>query len=141
MRNFNSSKVSDGILSGLILIIRLFVGISMLTHGLPKLEKLVANDNIEFMNFLGLGSAISLVLVVFAEFLCSVFIILGFLTRFSAIPLMITMLIAFFVVHSSDLYATKELSLVYFFFYLTIFILGSGRFSLDWLFSKKETLY
>ena len=141
MRNFNSSKVSNGILSGLILIIRLFVGISMLTHGLPKLEKLVANDNIEFMNFLGLGSAISLVLVVFAEFLCSVFIILGFLTRFSTIPLMITMLIAFFVVHGSDPYATKELSLVYFFFYLTIFILGSGRFSLDWLFSKKETLY
>lgn len=54
---------------------------------------------------------------------------------------MITMLIAFFVVHSSDLYATKELSLVYFFFYLTIFILGSGKFSLDWLFSKKEDLY
>jgi len=141
MRNFNSSKVSDGILSGWILIIRLFVGISMLTHGLPKLEKLVANDNIEFMNFLGLGSAISLVLVVFAEFLCSVFIILGFLTRFSAIPLMITMLTAFFVVHGSDPYATKELSLVYFFFYLTIFIFGSGTFSLDWLFSKKETLY
>lgn len=113
----------------------------MLTHGLPKLEKLIANDKIEFMNFLGLGSAISLVLVVFAEFLCSVFLILGFLTRFSTIPLMVTMLVAFFVVHGSDPYATKELSLMYFFFYLAIFILGSGKFSLDWLFSKKEDLY
>jgi len=141
MRNFNSSKVNDTVLNGLILVIRLFVGISMLTHGLPKLDKLIANDKIEFMNFLGLGSAISLVLVVFAEFLCSVFIILGFLTRFATIPLMITMLIAFFVVHGSDPYATKELSLVYFFFYLTIFVLGSGKFSLDWLFSKKEALY
>ncbi|KFC20033.1 DoxX family protein [Chryseobacterium sp. FH1] len=141
MRNFNSSKVNDTVLNGLILIIRLFVGISMLTHGLPKLDKLIANDKIEFMNFLGLGSAISLVLVVFAEFLCSVFIMLGFLTRFATIPLMVTMLIAFFVVHGSDPYATKELSLVYFFFYLTIFVLGSGKFSLDWLFSKKEALY
>lgn len=141
MRNFNSSKVNDTVLNGLILVIRLFVGISMLTHGLPKLEKLIANDKIEFMNFLGLGSAISLVLVVFAEFLCSVFIMLGFLTRFATIPLMVTMLIAFFVVHGSDPYATKELSLVYFFFYLTIFVLGSGKFSLDWLFSKKEALY
>lgn len=141
MRNFNSSKVNDTVLNGLILVIRLFVGISMLTHGLPKLEKLIANDKIEFMNFLGLGSAISLVLVVFAEFLCSVFIILGFLTRFATIPLMVTMLIAFFVVHGSDPYASKELSLVYFFFYLTIFVFGSGRFSLDWLFSKKEALY
>lgn len=141
MRNFNSSKVNDTVLNGLILVVRLFVGISMLTHGLPKLDKLIANDKIEFMNFLGLGSAISLVLVVFAEFLCSVFITLGFLTRFATIPLMLTMLIAFFVVHGSDPYATKELSLVYFFFYLTIFVLGSGKFSLDWLFSKKEALY
>lgn len=68
MRNFNSSKVNDTVLNGLILVIRLFLGISMLTHGLPKLEKLIANDKIEFMSFLGLGSAISLVLVVFAEF-------------------------------------------------------------------------
>lgn len=141
MRNFNSSKVNDTVLNGLILVIRLFVGISMLTHGLPKLDKLIANDKIEFMNFLGLGSAISLVLVVFAEFLCSVFIMLGFLTRFATIPLMVTMLIAFFVIHGSDPYATKELSMVYFFFYLTIFVLGSGKFSLDWLFSKKEALY
>ncbi len=141
MRNFNSTKVNDNVLNGLILVIRLFVGISMMTHALPKVEKLIANDNIEFINFLGLGSAISLVLVVFAEFLCSVFIIFGFLTRFSTIPLMITMLVAFFVVHGSDPYTTKELSLVYFFFYLTLLILGSGKFSLDFLFSKKEDLY
>jgi len=113
----------------------------MLTHGLPKLEKLIANDKIEFMNFLELGSAISLVLVVFAEFLCSVFIILGFLTRLATIPLMITMLVAFLVVHGADAYAEKELSIVYFFFYFVILILGSGKFSLDWLFSKKEALY
>jgi len=141
MRNFNSTKVNDNVLNGLILVIRLFVGISMLTHALPKFEKLIANDNIEFINFLGLGSAISLVLVVFAELLCSVFIIFGFITRLAAIPLMITMLVAFFVVHGSDSYAAKELSLVYFFFYLTLLILGSGKFSLDFLFSKKEDLY
>lgn len=141
MRNFNSSKVNDIVLNGLILVIQLFVGISMLTQGLPKLEMLTANDKIEFMNFLGLGSVISLVLVVFAEVLCSVFIIVGFLTRFSTVPLMMTMLIAFFVRHGSDPYVVKELSLVYFFFYVTIFVLGSGKFSLDWLFSKKEAVY
>jgi len=54
---------------------------------------------------------------------------------------MMTMLIAFFVRHGSDPYVVKELSLVYFFFYLTVFVLGSGKFSLDWLFSKKEAVY
>lgn len=141
MKNINSSKPNSNLLDVLILVIRLFVGISMLTHALPKLEKLIANDKIEFMNFLGLGSAISLVLVVFAEFLCSVFIILGFLTRLATIPLMITMLVAFFVVHGADAYGEKELSIVYFFLYFVILILGSGKFSLDWLFSKKEALY
>ena len=141
MRNFNSSKVNDTVLNGLILVLRLFVGISMLTHALPKLEMLIANDKIEFMNFLGLGSAISLLLVVFTEFLCSVFLIFGFLTRFAVVPLMITMLVAFFVVHGADPYGEKELSIMYFFFYLTILILGSGEFSLDRIFSKKEELY
>ncbi|SHJ95465.1 DoxX family protein [Epilithonimonas mollis] len=141
MRNFNSSRTSENVLNLLTLTLRLFIGISMLTHGLPKLEKLIANDKIEFMSFLGLGSAITLVLVVFAEVACSVFIILGFLTRFAAIPLMITMLVAFFIVHGPDEYSEKELSLLYFFFYFSILILGAGKYSVDWIFSKKEAVY
>jgi len=141
MRNFNSTKPAEPLLDALILIIRLFVGFSMLTHGFPKLQKLIANDQIEFMNFLGLGSALTLVIVVFAEFFCSVLIILGLLSRFAVVPLMVTMLIAFFVVHGADAYADKELSLVYFFFYLSLLILGSGKFSLDYLMARKEALY
>jgi len=113
----------------------------MISHGYPKLMMLIANDKIEFMNFLGLGSAITLVLVVFAELVCSVFIILGFLTRLATIPLMITMLVAFFVVHGADSYSDKELSLLYFFFYLSILVLGSGKYALDNLFAKKESVY
>lgn len=141
MRNFNSTKPAELLLDTLILIIRLFVGFSMLTHGFPKLQKLIANDQIEFINFLGLGSALTLVIVVFAEFFCSVLIILGLLSRFAVVPLMVTMLIAFFVVHGADAYADKELSLVYFFFYLSLLILGSGKFSLDYLMARKEALY
>lgn len=141
MRNFNSTKPAEPLLDTLILIIRLFVGFSMLTHGFPKLQKLIANDQIEFMNFLGLGSALTLVIVVFAEFFCSVLIILGLLSRFAVVPLMVTMLIAFFVVHSADAYADKELSLVYFFLYVSLLILGSGKFSLDYLLARKEALY
>lgn len=141
MRNFNSTKPAEPLLDTLILVIRLFVGFSMLTHGFPKLQKLIANDQIEFMNFLGLGSALTFVIVVFAEFFCSVLIILGLLSRFAVVPLMVTMLIAFFVVHGADAYADKELSLVYFFFYLSLLILGSGKFSLDYLMARKEALY
>ena len=113
----------------------------MLSHGFPKLEQLTAGGEIKFMDFLGLGPVISLVLVVFAEFICSIFVILGLFTRWMVIPLIITMLIAALMVHSADDYAVKELSIVYLVFYIVILLLGPGRFSLDKIFSKKEIRY
>jgi len=125
----------------LILIIRIFVGLSMLTHGIPKLETLVTSNQIQFMNFLGMGSIFTMVLVVFAEFLCSIFIIIGLFTRIACIPLMFTMLVAFFLVHSTDAYVDKELCILYFFIYLVILIFGSGKFSIDELMTKKQEVY
>ena len=125
----------------MILVVRVFVGLSMLTHGIPKAEKLIYTEKIEFVSILGMGSALSLVLAVFAECVCSVLIIFGLLTRMAVIPLIITMLIACFVVHGADPYDVKEASVLYFFLYFVILILGSGRFSLDQLFAKKEVIY
>lgn len=141
MRNFNSSRPHPALQDFMILAVRLFVGFSMLTHGIPKIQQLIGTDKIEFVNFLGIGSPLSLMLAVFAECICSVFIIFGLVTRLAVIPLIITMLIACFVVHAADPYAVKEASLLYFFLYFVILILGSGRFSLDQLFSRKEVVY
>ena len=67
------------------LIIRLFVGIIMLVqHGLPKLIDYNSKKNV-FPDPLGISSELSLALVVFAEVICSVFIILGLKTRLSSI--------------------------------------------------------
>ena len=141
MKNINSIKPHANLVDILILIIRIFVGISMLTHGIPKLETLVLNNQIQFMSFLGMGSIFTMVLVVFAEFLCSLFIIIGLFTRIACVPLMFTMLVAFFVVHGADAYADKELSILYFFTYFVILILGSGKFSIDELMTKKPEAY
>lgn len=141
MKNINSTKPNANLVDVLILIIRIFVGLSMLTHGIPKLETLVTSNQIQFMSFLGMGSIFTMVLVVFAEFLCSIFIIIGLFTRIACIPLMFTMLVAFFLVHSADSYVDKELSILYFFIYLVILILGSGKFSIDELMTKKQEVY
>ncbi|WP_379969392.1 DoxX family protein [Epilithonimonas sp. UC225_85] len=141
MKNINSAKPNSNLIDVLILIVRVFVGLSMLTHGIPKLEILVENNHIQFMSFLGMGSIFTMVLVVFAEFLCSVLIILGLFTRIACIPLMITMLVACFVAHGSDPYEAKELSVLYFFLYFIILILGSGKFSIDNLMTKKQDVY
>lgn len=134
---FNSITFNKNALSVVLLLVRVFVGFAMISHGFPKLQKLLSGEEIQFFNFLGMGALASLILTVFAEFVCSMFIILGLFTRTFLIPLMITMFVAGVVVHSADAFGERELSLVYLCIYLLIFVIGAGRFSIDAMMAKK----
>lgn len=102
----------------------------MLTHGWPKLQKLV-NGNFQFGDPLGIGPEASLILAVFAEVVCSVLVIIGLATRLAVIPLIVTMAVAFFIVHAADDFRTKELALIYLSIFLCLFFSGPGKLSLD----------
>lgn len=115
-----------------VLILRLAVGIFMLTHGWQKLSNFEMLSSV-FPDPIGLGSSLSLGMIVFAEFFCSILILLGLFTRLSAIPLIIGMLVAAFVAHGNDPFAIKELSLLYLSAYVTIAFTGAGKFSADYL--------
>ncbi len=112
------------------LILRLSLGLLMLNHGVPKLMSLMSGD-LGFANPIGIGEPASLVLTVFAEFLCSILLIVGLWTRPALIPLIITMLVAVLIVHSPDGMDKKEHGLMYLFPYAALFLLGSGKFSID----------
>ena len=114
-----------------LLILRIGVAALMLTHGLPKLYMLLEGGEIQFPGVMGLSPAISLGLAVFAEVIASILILFGLATRLAAIPLIITMMVAVFMIHANDPFATKELGLLYIFLYIPLLILGSGKFSLD----------
>ncbi|HLT93115.1 MAG TPA: DoxX family protein [Membranihabitans sp.] len=120
-----STPVDLGILVG-----RIGVSVLMFTHGIPKIGRLF-QDEVKFLDFMGLGPEVSLILAILAEVLCSVLVILGLATRFAVIPLIITMLIALIMVHGADPFAVQEKLLLYILFYVVLFITGSGRFSLD----------
>ncbi len=111
-------------------ILRILPSAFMLTHGIPKFQKLISG-NTEFPNPLGIGSAPSLFLTVVGEFLCPILIIIGFKTRWAAIPAAITMAVAAFVVHGSDPFGKKELALLYFVCFAVVFLLGPGKYSID----------
>lgn len=102
----------------------------MLTHGFPKFQKLLAG-NFEFPNPIGIGAAPSLFLAVIGEFLAPILIIVGFKTKFAAIPAAITMLVAALIVHGEDPFGKKELALLYAIAFIAIFLLGPGKYSLD----------
>jgi putative oxidoreductase len=112
------------------LILRLTLGILMLTHGYSKLQSVLSGD-LQFANPIGIGEPTSLILTVFAEFFCSILLIVGFGTRFAIIPLVITMLVIIFIVHAPDGMDKKEHPLLYLLPYIALFFLGSGKFSLD----------
>lgn len=120
-----------------LLILRVAVGASMLTHGIPKLQMLFAGGEIAFPDTLGIGALWTLILVVFAEAVCSALLILGILTRLASIPLVINMAVAFFVIHGPDPFGKKELALFYLLIYLNLLVFGGGKFALDRLFRKK----
>lgn len=124
-----------------LLVVRFIAGAFMITHGWGKLLKLV-EGNFEFGDPLGLGPEISLVLVVFAEILCALLILLGLLTRWATIPLIITMLTAVFVVHATHGFGKQEMGLMYLGYYFTLLLLGPGAYSLDAMMQKgKRKMY
>ena len=84
-----------------------------------------------FHDPIGLGSTLSLWLVLFAEIMCSIGFILGALFRLCLIPMIFTMCIAVFVIHAGDPLDIKELSLMYLAIFALLFITGPGRFSID----------
>lgn len=114
-----------------LLFLRLsFAGVMLISHGLPKVLKYSQMKN-SFPDPLGIGSSASLLLTIFAEVICPIFIILGYKTRLFSIPLIITMLIAGFVIHAGDQWSKIEFPLLYSFSFMSLLISGSGKYSLD----------
>lgn len=121
-----------------LLLFRLAAGGLMLTHGMGKFTTLFGSEPIQFPDPLGVGAITSLALTVFAEVLCALLIMIGLATRFAAVSLLITMLVAAFVIHADDPISKQELSLLYATIYFVIAVTGAGKFSIDrWIFSRK----
>lgn len=115
----------------LILLFRLFIGIMILIHGVDKLVNFQSLSN-TFPDIMGLGSYTSLMLAVFAEFCCSLFLICGLLVRITVIPVMISMAVAFFDVHDA-MFPAGELSFIYLVLLVFLYFVGPGRYSVDYL--------
>lgn len=131
MKQIFSSKVLHPEASLPILWLRIVGGGFMLAHGIPKLMKFFADDPIKFADPFGLGATPTLGLTVFAEVGCAILILIGLKTRAATVPLIITMLVAAFVIHGADPFGKKELALMYLAIYLSLFFLGSGKYSVD----------
>ena len=114
-----------------LLFLRIAIGVLMLSHGKVKLLKLLGPKPYQFADPMGVGITASLMLAVFAEVFCSLLLIFGLGTRLALVPLIVTMLTAFFIIYKGEPFATKELPLLYLFIYITLMIAGAGNYSVD----------
>jgi len=75
------------------------------------------------------------------EVMAVVLLLLGFFTRFISIPLMVIMMVAILTVHLHNGFSVGdngfEIPLYYFLFLSILTTQGAGKFSLDYMFTKK----
>ena len=98
---FPSYEDESPVYSTVLLVARIFFGLLFLSHGY---DKLMSHSTMAafYPDPIGVGSFLSFWLTVFAEVVCSFALIFGLLQRIVLIPMIITMCVAFFVVHGGD---------------------------------------
>ena len=114
----------------LLLAVRIIFGILLMNHGIQKWSNFQELST-AFPDPLGIGSPISLGLAIFGELVCSMAFIVGFLYRLAMIPMIFTMIVAFFIVHANDVFAVKEMAFIYLVVFIIMYIAGPGKFSID----------
>jgi putative oxidoreductase len=113
-----------------LLIFRVGVSLMMMTHGWTKILNFSERLS-TFPDPMGLGSAFSLQMVIFAEFFCAILVALGFATRLALIPLIINMTVIAFVVHAGEGFDAKEKALLFLLSWIFLFLRGAGKYSMD----------
>ncbi len=136
MKRLLSIKYSAAAFNFSMLFLRVVFGsLILIKHGYDKLINFSTKQN-DFYNFFHLGSKTSLILAIFAEFFCGLFIVLGLFTRLAVIPLIITMLVAIFGAEAGKPLVDSELALLYLSAFVTLLFCGSGKVSIDGMINK-----
>ena len=119
------------------LLLRLIFGGLFFYHGY---QKVIHYDEYltYFTDIIGIGIKLSYNLLIFAELVCGFLVAIGFLTRLTVIPIFIAMAVAYFIGHGKDAFQIKELAFLFLLLSIVIFVLGSGRFSMDRLLFKNK---
>ncbi|MEO5999820.1 MAG: DoxX family protein [Chitinophagaceae bacterium] len=130
MRKFLSINYSTSAFSIAMLLLRVGSGAMAMSHGYNKLVHF-ADMKSKFMNFMGIGSSLSLSLVIFSEFFCSIFLIIGLFSRLVVLPLIFSMSVALFKAHNGDIFGDGEKTALYLTCFIAILLCGPGKASVD----------
>jgi putative oxidoreductase len=135
MKKLLSVSYSNWAFNTAMLLLRIGSGALIIPHGYSKLVHFAEKKD-SFMNFMGMGSALSFSLVIFAEFFCGMFIVLGLFTRLAVLPLVISMSVVVFKANHGDIFGKGEEGALFLTCFLAILLCGPGKASADGLINK-----
>lgn len=122
-----------------LLLLRVVIGLMMIFgHGWGKLMNII-DGNWAFPDIMGMPPQVSLILAVVIEVGCSILLIIGYRTRLVATFLFLIMMSAILFHHLEDpLFiahanggGSKELPILYGIIYLTLALVGGGKYGLS----------
>ena len=130
MKRLLSTACSETAFNIAVLVIRVTFGAMLLiNHGIDKLKHFAEKQS-GFPHPFHLGHMPTLMMVLFAEVFCTVFIILGLFTRLMAIPVVINFAVIVFLVNKG--YAgPAETGVLYLAGFFSILLMGPGKYSID----------
>lgn len=135
MKKLLTTNYSAGAFNTAMLLMRLTFGILLMNHGYGKLSHF--NETAQHMpSLFGMSGAMTTALVVFAEFFCALFVVLGLFTRLACIPVIICMVYALFKSHNGDVFGQGEMASLYLGAYFVLLIIGPGKVSVDGMIGK-----
>jgi putative oxidoreductase len=135
MKKLLSTNYSSGAFNTAMFLMRLVFGILLMNHGYGKLIHF--NETAAHMPILfGMSSTITTALVVFAEFFCALFVILGLFTRLACLPILISFSYALTKAHNWDVFGKGEMATLFLGAFLVILIIGPGKVSVDGMVGK-----
>jgi putative oxidoreductase len=135
MKKFLSTQYPNWAFNISMFLLRAGLCLLMIPHGYDKLVHFSTYKK-DFLNFLGMGGTVSLSLTVFAEFFCSIFLMMGLFTRLTVIPLIINMTVVIFKAHNGDIFGDGEHGSLFLIGYLVILMCGPGKASVDGIMGK-----
>ena len=135
MRKLLSTNYSAGAFNTAMLLLRIVAAGLMLKHGYDKMVHFEETAS-HMMNFMGIGSKATTALLIFAEFFCSLLIIIGLFTRLACIPLIIAMTVALVKAHNADFLGEGQMAALYLLCFVVLLFTGPGKVSVDSMIGK-----
>jgi putative oxidoreductase len=130
MKRLLSTACSETSFNIAVLILRVTFGLLLLiNHGIDKLKHFAEKQH-SFPDPFHVGSMPSLMLVLFAEVFCAVFVILGLFTRIMVLPIVIAFVVVVFMINKGYKGGAED-GILYLAAFFSIFLMGSGKYSID----------